>query len=130
LLAKDAELNEYMSVKKYAPYRADNKAGWDKTRVDRLRELKGKVKERMGGLDMEPQDRDGQVKKRRKGKKERQKDKGIDVDGAQPAEGEVGEDAGLKRKRDAENEDAGDAAQASEGGKKKRRRKKKDVVEA
>ncbi|KAJ7125265.1 KRI1-like family C-terminal-domain-containing protein [Mycena epipterygia] len=141
LLAKDSELNEYMSVKKYAPYRADNKAGWDKTRGERLRDLKGKVKERMGmrGLDVEPQGRDGQVKKKRKGKKERMKEKGVDADaeGGLPETESVKEgsngagDAGLKRKRDAE--DAGDAAdadanQTAEGGKKKRRRKKKDAA--
>ncbi|KAJ6494674.1 KRI1-like family C-terminal-domain-containing protein, partial [Mycena vitilis] len=82
LLAKDSELNEYMSVKKYAPYRADNKVGWDHTRNDRLRELKGKVKERLGGAIVEESSRDGQIKKKRKGKKERMKEKGaVDADG-------------------------------------------------
>ncbi|KAJ6590018.1 KRI1-like family C-terminal-domain-containing protein [Mycena vulgaris] len=133
LLAKDAELNEYMSVKKYAPYRADNKAGWDKNRGDRLRELKGKVKERTGGLDLDVPGRD-QVKKKRKGKKERQKEKGADAEGAVEAgkgESNDGTDAGLKRKRDAEEdatEDVADGGQPAEGGKKKRRRKKKDAA--
>ncbi|KAJ7807836.1 hypothetical protein B0H14DRAFT_2871859 [Mycena olivaceomarginata] len=67
-----SELNEYMSVKKYAPYRADNKAGWDNTRNDRLRELKGKVKERMGGIDVV--ERGGGAM----GKKERMKEKGLE----------------------------------------------------
>ncbi|KAJ7643238.1 KRI1-like family C-terminal-domain-containing protein [Mycena rosella] len=132
LLAKDSELNEYMGVKKYAPYRADNKAGWDHNRGDRLRELKAKVKERMGGVDVEPSGRDGQVKKKRKGKKERMKDKGGDVDGAVGADdGEANGvvEGDLKRKRDVEDEDAaGDAGQPTEGGKKKRRRKKKDAA--
>ncbi|KAJ7774266.1 KRI1-like family C-terminal-domain-containing protein [Mycena maculata] len=132
LLAKDSELNEYMSVKKYAPYRADNRTGWDKTRGERLKELKGKVRERMGGLGEKAQalGRDGQAKKKRKGKKERMKEKGVDAEGpaeAPDGEGEVNgkDDAGSKRKRDVEESvDGGE-------GKKKRRRKKKDpVVEA
>ncbi|KAJ7188861.1 Krr1-domain-containing protein [Mycena filopes] len=136
LLAKDSELNEYMSVKKYAPYRADNKAGWDHTRVERLREFKGKVKERMGGIGIhvEQPGRDGQVKKKRKGKKERMKEKGVegadaDVDASEvaPLQTNGAEDSGLKRKRDEDEEPAAvDPGQPSEGGKKKRRRKKKD----
>ncbi|KAJ7736886.1 KRI1-like family C-terminal-domain-containing protein [Mycena metata] len=135
LLAKDSELNEYMSVKKYAPYRADNKAGWDHTRTERLRELKGKVKERMGGMDVELPGRDGQVKKKRKGKKERMKDKGV-VDAAGASDTAVlqtngAEDSGHKRKRVEDEEATGDPGQPSEGGKKKRRRKKKDsAIEA
>ncbi|KAJ7496757.1 KRI1-like family C-terminal-domain-containing protein [Mycena latifolia] len=137
LLAKDSELNEYMSVKKYAPYRADNKGGWDKNRGERLRDLKGKVKERMGDLALETPGRDGQVKKKRKGKKERMKEKGLDADGATETvkgESDGAVDGGLKRKRDVQEDFTGgavDSVQASEGGKKKRRRKKKDeVVEA
>ncbi|KAJ7032731.1 KRI1-like family C-terminal-domain-containing protein [Mycena alexandri] len=132
LLAKDSELNEYMSVKKYAPYRADNKAGWDHTRTERLRELKGKVKERMGGMDVEQPGRDGQAKKKRKGKKERMKDKGV-VDAAGASDTATlqmngAEDLGLKRKHPEDEEPAGDPGQPSEGGKKKRRRKKKDTA--
>ncbi|KAF7362375.1 Kri1-C domain-containing protein [Mycena venus] len=131
LLAKDSELNEYMSVKKYAPYRADNKAGWDKNRNERLRELKGKVKERMGGADVEEHGRDGQVKKKRKGKKERMKEKGLaEAEGAAEgakAEANGAEDKGVKRKRDA-TEDVVDAGEPPEGGKKKRKRKKKDAA--
>ncbi|KAJ7637613.1 KRI1-like family C-terminal-domain-containing protein [Mycena polygramma] len=137
LLAKDSELNEYMSVKKYAPYRADNKVGWDHTRNERLRELKGKVKERLGGAIVEESGRDGQIKKKRKGKKERMKEKGaVDADGPTdpPKESNGAEDTGLKRKRDVPVEDAAEPVEAgepTEGGKKKRRRKKKDsAVEA
>ncbi|KAJ6593337.1 KRI1-like family C-terminal-domain-containing protein [Mycena capillaripes] len=133
LLAKDSELNEYMSVKKYAPYRADNKAGWDHNRNDRLRELKGKVQERLGGQNVEEPGRDGQVKKKRKGKKERMKEKGpLDVEAASEnakVESEGVEDKDLKRKRGMEDAggDAADAGEAQEGGKKKRRRKKKEA---
>ncbi|KAJ7503104.1 KRI1-like family C-terminal-domain-containing protein [Mycena galericulata] len=132
LLAKDTELNEYMSVKKYAPYRADNRAGWDKSRGERLKELKGKVRERTGAvLSEEAHGRDGQLKKKRKGKKERMKEKGVGVGGEGEAtvEGaaEANGDAGSKRKRDVEEiVKAGDDGQPSDAGKKKRRRKKKD----
>ncbi|KAJ6497509.1 KRI1-like family C-terminal-domain-containing protein [Mycena sanguinolenta] len=129
LLAKDAELNEYMSVKKYAPYRADNKAGWDRTRGERLKELKGKVQERMGTANVhaEEQGRDGQAKKKRKGKKERMKEKGLaaEGEGVETVEGEEdeAEENGHKRKRDAAIGD-----ELPEEGKKKRRRKKKDAA--
>lgn len=127
LLAKDSELNEYMSVKKYAPYRADNKVGWDKTRNERLREFKGKVQERMGGLDVVQSGHDGEVKKKRKGKKERMREKGVEAEGASETAKVETNGAGekdLKRKRDAE--DTVVTEEPPEGGKKKRRRKKKD----
>ncbi|KAJ7440717.1 KRI1-like family C-terminal-domain-containing protein [Mycena galericulata] len=110
LLAKDTELNEYM----------------------RLKELKGKVRERTGAVSgEEAHGRDGQIKKKRKGKKERMKEKGAGVGGEGEAtvEGaaEANGDAGSKRKRDLEEiVEAGDNGQPSDAGKKKRRRKKKD----
>ncbi|KAF7297860.1 Kri1-C domain-containing protein [Mycena chlorophos] len=113
LQAKDAELNEYMGIKKYAPYRQE---GWDKNRNERLKEFKGKIQERMGASGAGAQEGgDGLAKKKRKGKKERMREK---------AEADATE-TGIKRKR----EDDGDAEDAAptEGSKKKRRRKKKDV---
>lgn len=133
LLAKDSELNEYMSVKKYAPYRANNKAGWDHSRVERLRDFKGKVKERMGDLVVDP-GQDGQVKKKRKGKKERMKAKVGDGDGAAEAvngDARDATDGGLKRKREVEDDapaEAVEGVQAPEGEKKKRKRKKKSAT--
>ncbi|KAF7293992.1 Kri1-C domain-containing protein [Mycena kentingensis (nom. inval.)] len=117
--AKDSELNEYMGIKKYAPYRRD---GWDKNRNERLKEFKGKMQERLGGAAAATQD--GQVKKKRKGKKERMREK---------AEAEVADDgednAPKKRKRGEPEEVEQSAAVPSEGGsKKKRRRKKKEEV--
>ena len=47
LMATDKELNEYMSIKKYAPYKRDNK--WDPKRPDKIRELRHKIGERTGG---------------------------------------------------------------------------------
>ncbi|KAJ7273015.1 KRI1-like family C-terminal-domain-containing protein [Mycena rebaudengoi] len=131
LLATDQELNEYMSVKKYAPYRADVKGGWDKTRGDRLRELKGRLKERGGGLI--GHDRDGeQPKKKRKGKKERMKLKGADGDGEEANETGATDGQSLKRKREEGPEESVEVGQVSEGAKKKRKRKKKNsaAVEA
>ncbi|KAJ7647801.1 KRI1-like family C-terminal-domain-containing protein [Roridomyces roridus] len=129
LLAKDAELNEYMSVKKYAPYRADNRAGWDKGRGERLKDLKGKVRERVGEWGGEEADSHGREgpKKKRKGKKERMKDKGANGEGPENAEHPEANGGDLKRKRDPEEATAGDPQEG--GGKKKRRRKKKDVGE-
>ncbi|KAJ7072840.1 Krr1-domain-containing protein [Mycena amicta] len=112
LQAKDSELNEYMGIKKYAPYRQENKSAWDKTRNERLREFKGKMQERAGFVAEEQLD--GQAKKKRKGKKERMKEK---------AEAGDKEPEPQKRKRDEEGEE-----ELVEGGKKKRRRKKKDVI--
>lgn len=77
LLATDAELNQYMGIKKYAPYRKDS-SNWDKNRAGRLTELKEKLAQRrskMGGnVDIPDVLSDKPVKKR-KGKKERMKNK-------------------------------------------------------
>jgi protein KRI1 len=129
LMATDAELNQYIGVKRYAPYRKE--ARWDPTRVDRLKELKGKVAERSGKID---QDVDGTKKRKdgqkpRKGKKERQMLKAAALSvpralasaGDEAAEGnDAGKDIQKKRKlNDDEN-----AGEAEEGGKRKRRRHK------
>lgn len=81
LLATDKELNEYMSIKRLAPYKT--KQNWDKDRTAKLMELKqllatrtwdgvpasqwtsSSQRNRGGG--------DGQKKKKRMGKKERKK---------------------------------------------------------
>ena len=45
LMATDAELNSYMGIKKYAPYRKEGKGrNWDAQRGARLKELKDKLK--------------------------------------------------------------------------------------
>jgi protein KRI1 len=83
MLATDAELNEYMGIKRIAPYRKDGR--WDMKRADRLRELKAKLKGRSwvpGQADAE--EMDGKKSKKRKGKKERQRAKAV---------GEGGEDS-------------------------------------
>ena len=80
-MATDPELNQYLSVKKFAPYRTERR--WDKTRGERLRELKvalGKrVAEGDGGWAEGERAEVGEgtgVKrkgKKRKGRKERMK---------------------------------------------------------
>jgi protein KRI1 len=97
-MATDQELNEYMSVKKYAPYRQDksNPQRWNKKTQDKLHELKAKVGERAGTSFIDGSRGQGRVEekaKKRKGKKERMKLKAGsgdgDVDGA--ADAEMGE---------------------------------------
>ncbi|KAF9523871.1 KRI1-like family C-terminal-domain-containing protein [Crepidotus variabilis] len=104
LMASDKELNEYMSVKKYAPYRLDkqDKHRYSKKNQDKLRELKGKLVERGGGrADFGRRDDnhgagEGEAKqKKRKGKKERMKMKAVSgdqgVDSEQPLQDLAGE---------------------------------------
>ncbi|KAJ3810610.1 KRI1-like family C-terminal-domain-containing protein [Lentinula aff. lateritia] len=72
LMATDAELNEYMGIKKFAPYRKAGK--WDSNRGDRLKELRQKIGERGYGGDMTQDDK---PVKKRKGKKERMRMKAV-----------------------------------------------------
>jgi len=69
-----------MSIKKYAPYRLDkaNKDRFSKKNQEKLREVRGKVVERVGVMNDTVDQVNGGVKpKKRKGKKERQKMKDI-----------------------------------------------------
>ncbi|TDL23117.1 Krr1-domain-containing protein [Rickenella mellea] len=120
LLATDAELNQYMGVKKYAPYRRTG--AWDANRGERLHELKGKVRSRadeLGGFGGLAGDRreDGEQRpaKKRKGKKERTKAKLKNGD-ADVADGGVVE----KSLGEGDTDGRGDGGLA-----KKRRRQKK-----
>ncbi|XP_006461453.1 hypothetical protein AGABI2DRAFT_143340 [Agaricus bisporus var. bisporus H97] len=89
LFATDKELNEFMSIKRYAPYKTDARK-WDTERQRKLRELQATLKERekTGGWlikDSEKNNTDGHGERRwqpseegkpakkRKGKKERLK---------------------------------------------------------
>lgn len=125
-MATDQELNEYMSVKKYAPYRHDksNPQRWNKKTQEKLHELKAKVGERAGtSFINSPRGRgeDGQEKvKKRKGKKERMKLKAVngDAEGAADIEMEEGppngaepnernEEGSKKRKRNPGEDEEG-----------------------
>jgi protein KRI1 len=75
-MATDKELNEYMSVKKYAPYRLAkaDKHRYGKAQQEKLQDLKSKVAERSGGafgFDATGQAERDLNPKKRKGKKER-----------------------------------------------------------
>jgi len=120
LMATDQELNEYMSVKKYAPYRHDksNPQRWNKKTQEKLHELKAKVGERAGTSfinNSRGRGEDGQEKvKKRKGKKERMKLKAVNEDAEGPADIEMEEEPpnGVERK----------TPERSEKGSKKRKR--------
>jgi protein KRI1 len=82
LMATDGELNQYMSIKRIAPYK--NKAARDKDRVAKMKALKETINGRTwGGVPVEElswnengaNGRDGKPAKKRKGKKERLKAK-------------------------------------------------------
>ncbi|KAK1231656.1 Kinetochore protein Spc24 [Marasmius sp. AFHP31] len=130
LLATDQELNEYMSIKKYAPYREGSK--WDMKRNERLQELKAKITQRRG--DVTSGDHTDEIQrpaKKRKGKKERMKMKILaepsnsDVTGeGMEMEGTGSSTSAVKRKRPVD-EGEGDHEEEKPS-KKKRNRHKRD----
>lgn len=138
LLATDAELNQYMGLKKYAPYRKDGR-NWDQKRVDRLKELKQKIRERSSALgageDLTKVLPEKPAKKR-KGKKERMKEKAAaqDVDMAEEGEDEeklakaTGSN-GTKRKAAEEEPAEAEVPAAGESSSKKKRRRHKKVAQ-
>lgn len=122
LVATDAELNQYIGVKKYAPYR---KGGtWDQSRGERLKELKDKLKTKMPSDNFRNAgaDEGERPAKKRKGKKERQKAKLVTADGDPPAthENSVHEDRA---------EESQDSSEREGPAKKKRRRHKKGTIQ-
>lgn len=134
LLATDAELNQYMGIKKYAPYRKDGH-NWDKNRAGRLQELKQTIGERrkaLGGSSNFAEVLPEKSTKKRKGKKERMRDKATGIDTKE--EGEQGDETETapsisKRKSVPEDVEMGDAAPSEEQSKRKRRRHKKSAQE-
>jgi protein KRI1 len=126
LMATDAELNEYLSVKRYAPYRKEIR--WDSTRNNRLAELKQKVAERApSGWDASEE----RPAKKRKGKKERQKMRIPKApEGNAQADATVeGSDGPLREKRKRVDGDDGEegveaSREVGKTGKKRRRHKK------
>lgn len=87
LLADDTELNEYVGLKRLAPYRHSGKSGkgkpWDAKRNERLKEFREKLRLRVGNgegdwsvggvSNRRRAGEDGGEKKKRLGKKERAK---------------------------------------------------------
>ncbi|KAJ8595431.1 hypothetical protein M405DRAFT_878190 [Rhizopogon salebrosus TDB-379] len=131
LMATDQDLNQYVSVKRYAPYRAEK---WDHNRGERLKEFREKLKERVGDTGTRHRNEDA-VPKKRLGKKERQKRKAAttadsgDVDEKRTGAGAVGESSRKKQKRILEEPEEPEdvVGERGENGppKKKRRRKHK-----
>ncbi|KAJ7594856.1 KRI1-like family C-terminal-domain-containing protein [Mycena floridula] len=120
LMATDGELNEYVGLRKYAPYRRKEEERWDSKRTDRLKDLKHRIVERTG-VDISQTGAERPVKKR-KGKKERMRtkaeSKGQEGDEETAETEPVEPTPTLKRKLSAE---------AVVEVKKKRRRHKKDT---
>ncbi|KAH9925911.1 Krr1-domain-containing protein [Epithele typhae] len=135
LTATDAELNVYMGLKKYAPYRKEGRGRtWDGQRTARLKELKSSLRERGAAGGRGENDGDKEKVKKRKGKKERLREKAAaaagEGEGGGDGEGEEEEVAPKKRKRDdqaAVDDESGTHESAT---KKKRRRHKKSGVAA
>lgn len=99
LMATDADLNTYMGIKKYAPYRKEGKGRhWDVQRGERLKELKMKLKERGLGASgqVNGHGAEGSEKvKKRKGKKERMREKAVvAANGVNGINGEAEDDSG------------------------------------
>jgi protein KRI1 len=136
LLADDKDLNEYVGLKKLAPYRKQRDT-WDAKRGDRLREFKKKVSGRLeetGTNDATMEHLvDGEYKAKRKGKKERTREKAARVAEGTEVVQEVEtktSDSPRKSNKSAkeQSEDVGDdmgITASSEPVKKKRRRQKK-----
>jgi protein KRI1 len=135
LLADDKDLNEYVGLKKLAPYRKQRET-WDAKRGERFREFKKKVSERLeetGANDATMEHLvDGEHKaKKRKGKKERMRERAAHV----AEETEVVQEVETKttdsprkgnKRAEEQGEDVGeDMVASSEPVKKKRRRQKK-----
>ncbi|KAF9268494.1 Krr1-domain-containing protein [Marasmius fiardii PR-910] len=109
LLATDQELNEYMSIKKYAPYRNDGK--WDTKRNQRLQELKASIAQRRGDDyvvhgDNGTATNEHRSTKKRMGKKERMKMKLLTE--PQDSTGDTKIGVSTKRKRGQGNEEEGE----------------------
>ncbi|KZV61949.1 Krr1-domain-containing protein [Peniophora sp. CONT] len=126
LMADDRDLNEFMGLKKYAPYRRE-KTQWDPNRPHKLKKLHEKlgakgVYEKVGTGEGRAKDGEGEGReKKRMGKKERLKARAA-------AEADAGEGEGeMPGKRAREEEDGAVAAETGEAepAKKKRRRHKK-----
>ncbi|KAI0764323.1 KRI1-like family C-terminal-domain-containing protein [Trametes elegans] len=134
LMATDAELNSYMGIKKIAPYRKEGKGRtWDTKRASRLKELKTKLKERGVAGSTEAAIA---VQKKRKGKKERLRERAAAIEagaegGAEGKEGgEEGGDAAERGGRKRRSEEVEERLEAPEVSAKKRRRKHKKSAAA
>ncbi|KAI0748330.1 KRI1-like family C-terminal-domain-containing protein [Daedaleopsis nitida] len=136
LMATDAELNTFMGIKKYAPYRKEGRGRtWDPQRTARLQELMTRLQERGVTRDASKLNGSaGEKVKKRKGKKERMREKAAaagvgDADAAENSD-DGGDEVPVapkekKRKREthAEAEAEPEEPDAGEGSTKKKRRR-------
>ena len=126
LLATDAELNQYVGLKKLAPYRK-GAPKWDRTRNERLKELKTSLQERKAVFGADDDASKAAPTKKRKGKKERLRAKAIaEPEGVEDVAVQEPEPSSKKRKAE---QDIGTPAHGTDGdsgpSKAKRRRHKK-----
>ena len=87
LIANDKDLNEYVSLKKLAPYRKTGARVWDNKRATKLRDFKEKLKSSRwaGSVDQSSEQHEATHKKKRKGKKERERAKATANTDPEPA---------------------------------------------
>ena len=131
LLADDRDLNEYVGLKKLAPFRKQRDT-WDARRGERLREFKNKISGRLEGADANGiatehlVDSEHKAKKR-KGKKERLREKAAQaLEETDVVETEATDSARQGHKpTEEQREDVGEYVASSEPVKKRRRRQKK-----
>ncbi|KAI9511455.1 Krr1-domain-containing protein [Russula earlei] len=133
LLAEDKDLNEYVGLKKLAPYRKQRET-WDAKRAERLGEFKRKVSERatQAGVDVAEHAVAGERKaKKRKGKKERMRERATEIletEATRKVETKTTDSPRQNAKHAKRRYDDGeyvDIISTSEPVKKKRRRQKK-----
>jgi len=125
LAADDKDLNEYVGIKKYAPYR---KPRWDSKRPERLKEFKQKMGEKLG---QPGEDGDARPVKKRKGKKERQKLKAVVTTEATGTLNEMQAEKNStlqKRKREDDISQVNGEEEAVNSTKKRKRRHKKAAL--
>ncbi|KAI0317422.1 KRI1-like family C-terminal-domain-containing protein [Amylostereum chailletii] len=124
LMADDRDLNEYVGLKKYAPYRKE-KDRWDAKRPEKLQEFKQKLTARGVDTHVDGQGEEERKEKKRKGKKERMKAKAAQVTTGEAEE--MGEEAAVKSLKRSREDPVQEDNESERNGdtKKKRRRHKK-----
>lgn len=125
LMATDAELNEYVGLKKLAPYRKKNgRDDWDSKRTERLKEFKEKVRSRAGLSSWAATSEEQQPRKKRKGKNERERAKRTEAPSVSLDDGNVRTDTPTAHGLD---EDVDDKQENGEPHKNKRKRKRQSI---
>lgn len=130
LLATDAELNEYVSLRKIAPYRTDTSDGKARLRKKKLRDLRERIRGRKWGEEVPEDGPDGDrplgawVEKKKGQKKGKGKKKGEDE-----GKGKGNGESNRKRKAGGADGEATGAEMPQASGKKKKRKKNTDAAD-